>query len=78
MSEMNEEKPRTLTDFLRAVRREPGFVSRVLATMFFGAALVVTKGFATGLFTVGVGIALGIAVAYPHFRRACQNFCVRA
>lgn len=61
---------RTLRAFLWAIRTRDGFRLKLLATGAFGLGVVIKSGVLTMLVWGGAGIALGLVIGYPLFRRS--------
>lgn len=54
--------------FLSTVRSEPGFGLRLVSSMAFGFALLVTKGITALVIAVAAGLTIAFLVGYPYFR----------
>jgi hypothetical protein len=61
---------RTFRAFVWAIRTRPGFQFKVLATAAFGLGVVLKSGVLVMLAWGGGGVALGVAIGYPLFRRS--------
>ena len=60
---------RSLRGFLRAIRTEPGFSLRVAAAVAFCSSLALMKGLVTAFVAVAAGVAIGLLIGFPFYRR---------
>jgi hypothetical protein len=63
------DEDRSVGAFLRAIRRFPGFGTRVAAALCYAAVLVHEGGLNTALLLLGATFGLSFAVGYPIWRR---------